>query len=102
MSYASYLKFYSMYCANLLNGFGICKYDAKGSFNNASIAAKRARPEGTLLPSEATKRNTPLRRYEALQTLMVAILVGGRGLRAICCKYGRENGQNGIFCDHTC
>ena len=59
MSYASYLKFYSMYCANLLNGFGICKYDAKGSFNNASIAAKRARPEGTLLPSEATKRNDP-------------------------------------------
>jgi len=35
--------------------------DAKGSFNNASFDAKRARPEGTLLPSEATKRNTPLR-----------------------------------------
>lgn len=45
---------------------------------------------------------TPPGNYEALQSLMVAILVGGRGLRAICCKYGRENGQNGIFCDHTC
>ena len=48
MSYASYLKFCSMYCANLLNGFEICKYDAKGSFNNASIAAKRNDPFASL------------------------------------------------------